>query len=944
MVLCAGTLLSQHARAEELALENRHIRRVLTKDGDVWRTVRLSRADGSDAIDMTGDEFLIRLIDGRELTTAHYVCPVEPRVERSETGHSVTIGYEPLTQPAPAVMVKYWLDDEPYVRKAITLQSPEAFAVDRLDVERFRTKLPCAQGGRGEPVFIGASWFVGLEYPGSEAAREKGHVVLSHFPGSASCDETTGAYIIASRTAVAGVGAVGDPIKLAFSDYLDTIRRPSRILLHYNSWYDFRNEELTQLNLLRTFEAFKANVLEPFGLRMDVFVPDDGWQNPASIWAPREALYPDGFRPLADALEARGTRLGLWIPFNGFNLDVEWGAARGYEKSDRGRYYCLVGPKYNAKLRKTLETIIREGRIGYFKHDFNQLQCTAEGHGHLPDERHGHEANLNAQLDLLALERALLPDIHLNVTSYVWHSPWWLMHADTIWMAAGDFGYNNDWPQLSPREWAMSYRDAHFHKLYAERDTLVPLSAMMTHGIIHGRYQLLGGEEETLREWSDYVVMYYGRGVQLMEWYITPELMTPDRWKVLGHATRWAIENRDVLENVVLVGGDPRKGQPYGYAHWSDDRGIIVVRNPDIREQAIEVPFDKSVRYRGKAGRPFYGRLIYPCIERLPEPFPSGRPIRLTVPGCSVLVAEFGPNSRPAPDTVTPPPPVTASARKEWSEDGSIRLRARVPVPDEDTARCDAYFVVRNDVRVGPRSRLLLEGSATTPRTGRGPNWTLYSIDLQPHRGSTVELVLEFDDPESPFSRPDMTASAWLVMDRPVEVPAIASTEHLPLPISNGHRRQTVQMLEDTEIPERTLRRSLDQANLEGVQAAKLRIWVFDSNAEPRYRDKFILLNGERLARVPANRKTLSVWEEHVIDIPPEQLERIRKANEVEITNPAGDYFKATGLALAVRLADGTWVNTGPYDQVHSSTAKWYHAEGIPFTEGRSGPIRLAFD
>jgi len=65
----------------------------------------------------------------------------------------------------------------------------------------------------------------------------------------------------------------------------------------------------------------------------------------------------------------------------------------------------------------------------------------------------------------------------------------------------------------------MSYRDAHPHKLYAERNTPVLPSAVMTHGIVHGRYQLLGGKEETLRGWSDNVVMYYGRIVVTM---ITP--------------------------------------------------------------------------------------------------------------------------------------------------------------------------------------------------------------------------------------------------------------------------------------------------------------------------------------------------------------------------------------------------------------------------------------
>ena len=390
---------------------------------------------------------------------------------------------------------------------------------------------------------------------------------------------------------------------------------------------------------------------------------------------PRRNLYPEGFGPFARQLEANGTRLGLWIPFNGFKLNPEWGAARGFEKSDQGRFYCLNGANYNAEIRRVLSRLIAEGNVGYFKHDFNHLRCSAPGHGHLPDERHGHEANLDAELDLLAFERELQPDIHLNVTSYVWHSPWWLMYADTIWMAAGDFGYNTDWPQLSPREWAMSYRDAHFHKLYAERNTLVPLSAMMTHGLIHGRYQKLGGDEETLREWADYVVMYYGRGVQLMEWYITPEMMSPDRWGVLGQATRWAVKNREVLEKVVRVGGDPRRGEVYGYAHWNGDRGILVARNPDTFSRPLDVPIDKTVLYRGEPDRTFHGRVIYPYVERLSDTFVSGNAMRVNLPGSSVMVYEFGPQPWPGPEPVEEPAPPATGGRMMRDRNGLAQIK-----------------------------------------------------------------------------------------------------------------------------------------------------------------------------------------------------------------------------------------------------------------------------
>lgn len=794
---------------DRIVLENQFVRRVLEKDENAWRTVSFARADGTNEVKVESEEFLIRLMDGTELTIENYRSQFDPvTTEFNETKY-VSITYEPpgeLPPNAPkSLTVEYSVRDEPYLRKTITLMMAKDGAIDRLEVERLKTRISCDRGGRGEPIFIGDSWFVGLEYPGSDTAHRDRLVTVAHFPGLVK-KKKDGQWFIKSKTAVAGVGAKGDPLELAFSDYIDTIRCPSRKLLHYNSWYDFRENELNLENFVCTFEGFKKHLLDPYGLRMDVFVPDDGWQERNSIWIPRKNLYPDGFAPLRDALQARGTRLGIWLPLNGFNLSVGWGAEQGYEKSDKGRFYCLVGPKYNAAIREAVKRIITEGNIGYIKHDFNQLRCSAEGHGHLPDDRHGHEANLDAQLEIMAYERQLQPDIFLNVTSYVWLSPCWLMHADTIWMASDDFGYNKMWPQLSPREWAMSYRDAHFYNTYKIRRHLVPVSAMMTCGIIHGPHCKLGGDEETLREWSDYVVMFYGRGVQLQELYITPDMLTPDWWEVLGKATRWAQENQGILENFAMIGGDPRKGEVYGFVHWEEDRGIITLRNPDLPTQTVDVPFDKSVRYRGENNKTFRGRVIYPFVEDLTSQFISGEPAAVTVPGCSVMVLEFQPGEASKAAMMAAghlPSLVGADAEVTTDETGRRKVSARVAVPDEEMQRCELYLIVRGDEKILNSDKGLpnieMNAQPVTTRRANGPGWRLQSVDLRPVKGKKVNITATFPSIEQPRSALDVTVSVWFVADRRVKAPP-APQEDLPVPISQKFRRQTVEIMKETKL------------------------------------------------------------------------------------------------------------------------------------------------
>lgn len=930
-----------------LVLRNDTVCRVLERSGGAFRTVRVERADGSDALPVRSDEFVLRLMDGRELTAADYALQGEPAITPGDPA-SVVLTYLPLSSdpglPSP-VQVTYRLGDQPYLRKEIFAQLPEGGAIDWLAVERFTTDAPCDLGGRGEPVFIGRSWFTGLEYPGADTTGREGQVVLRHFPGLARWHQDRGCWGVQSRTSVIGTGDPADPLPLAFADYVDTIRLPARNFLQYNSWYDWQGDQLNLQNLTSTYRAYDEHLLRPYGLKMDAFVPDDGWQNYQSIWVPRANLYPDGFAPLRDALEAQGGRLGIWMPLNGTNLDTAWGAAQGYEKSDQGGFYCLAGPRYNAAIREATRRIIAQGNLAYYKHDFNHLQCSAPGHGHLPDAIHGHEANLDAELELLAYEHSLQPGIFLNVTSFVWFSPWWLQHADSIWMCASDFGYDKTWPQLSEREWDMSYRDLHFYRMYNQGRHLVPPSAMMTHGIIHGRYCKLGGDRETLREWADNAVMYYSRGVQLKELYITPEMVPDDWWPALGETTRWAVDNTRLLEKTIMVGGDPSKGEVHGYAHWLGDRGLLCLRNPGLQDQGVRIPFDKSVQYRGPAGRPYRGRVIYPYVEALPQRFTSGEPLVVAVPGCTVMVIELEPGAARAVAQASVPALQGASAEVVSTDGQSQRLQVTVPVPDEDMPRCELYLISRGRGRALGLSDLLLDGQPVQVRRSDGPGWLIQDVDLRASRGRRVTLSATIPGGgDQPFSGPEINLSVWFLADRPVTGQPIPTGESLPYIAAQNCRRQTCALLPGQRITRFSLHRRLTEADLTGTTEARLRIAVFDSNGEPQYADKWIELNGQRLVRVPANQGELSAWQEHVITLAPEQLRRLSLANTVTVGNAGGDCYKLTALVLAVRLADGQWVESSTDETVWCSTMEWQYAEGQLFRGDLAGPITLTFD
>lgn len=302
-----------------MEIKNDSVRRVIEEQDGVWRTVEVSRADGSDTMQVQSDEFMILLMDGTKLTAADYRVASEPVTSKDGKRTTVTITYAPRGKPKPgaplSVVVEYDLADRPYLRKTILLEMPEQGAVDRLEVERFRTPAVCDLGGIGEPIVMGNSWFAGLEYPGSHTEHCNGLVTLAHHPGYAKSDGE-GRWLIRSKTAVLGTGVPDDPVDVAFHDYIETIRLPAAKHLLINTWSSsFRNPGSAN-RLLEFYDRYDKN-LRPYGVEIDSLQPDlMGWQ-PGTLSRPRKDILPDGYKPLSEGLKKRGANLSLWLSLTG---------------------------------------------------------------------------------------------------------------------------------------------------------------------------------------------------------------------------------------------------------------------------------------------------------------------------------------------------------------------------------------------------------------------------------------------------------------------------------------------------------------------------------------------------------------------------------------------------------------------------------------------------
>lgn len=902
--------------------------------GPYWRTVAIrSTADGW-TLKTRSDELEVELADGRVVKGEGWELLGKPQVRQVGETRALTVRLGAKQVDGLQATITYRLrTTQTWMYKQVRISGPAGLVVSRVDLEPMSLQpSPADHGGEGMPVLVGGRCWFGVEYPASRNSVRGGRLSLVHFPG-----KKLGREEVECKTAVCGVAPPGQAVQMAFEDYLDATVLPPRLFLHYNSWYDLRGRELSPANLLKVYEGFRTGLLDPYKVGLAAVVIDDGWQERKSIWRPRADLYPQGFGPLARELEARGTRLGLWMPLSGFNLDVQWGASQGYEKSSGGRWYCLAGPRFFAAMRDATARLIREGNLAYYKHDFNFLRCEAEGHGHLPTREHGREANVDRTIALLKYERQLQPQIFLNVTSGMWYSPWWLMYADSIWGAfPGDTGYSKSYPQLTRREWAMSFRDVHLYRMYRQRpNNLFPIARLMTHGITQGRYNMLGGANEPLREWSDYVMMYFGRGVQLQELYLSPERMREDMWKAVGLAVRWAGRRSQTLARTVMVGGNPTDGEAYGFIHWKGDQGVWVLRNPGLESASVPVHVSQQTGYRGGAKK-LYACVTYPYLAPLPAPVIAGRQYEVDVPPRTVMVVEV----RPKPWGEAPASPAVSArtgSRTTASVD-AVRTTARATIRARRLGRVRLYVVLRGGA-VGP-CRISC-GQTVAKGSASGPGWHMEMRELPEGTGQVAATIEIPSPPHKPFSRRPGSIQAWVVYEVASErAKLLDPPQDLPWAIADGWRRRSTKLVDCRLSPPQqgpTMRR--DQMGM--LKAVRLHLEVFGVNAG-QYADKWILFNGHRLARVPFNNQaSLDRWEEKVIEFKPDQLGWVREVNEVVFTNEPSDCYKVRNIALAVQLPDGTWAESNWDEEVYCSVAKWLYTEGKVFKGGKSAAIRL---
>jgi hypothetical protein len=469
------------------------------------------------------------------------------------------------------------LDGSSYLRQLLTITSTgQDVPISR--VELIDLRLPSAHvtgSVEGSPIVAG-NLFLGFEHPLS-----KSKVIGDRATAWIDRDLPLRAGQSITYSSVVGVARAGQ-MRRDFLAYVEQERaHPYRTFLHYNSWYDLGYfTPYDQTGALDRVNAFGQELTQKRGVKLDSFLFDDGWDNHKSLWKFNDGFL-NGFTPVKEVAEKYGADPGVWMsPWGGYSNPkkerIEFGRSAGYEIVANG--YALSGPKYYAAFRDVCMEMIHNNGVNQFKFD---------GTGNVDSVFPGSDfdSDFAAAIHLISELRAAKPDIYINLTTGTWPSPFWLMHADSIWRGGEDDGTAG---VGSYRERWITYRDADTYKRIVQNGPLFPLNSLMLHGMIYARYrkQL---DNDPGNDFRNEIRSYFGTGTQLQEMYITPSLLTAANWDDLAEAAKWSRTNADVLKDTHWIGGDPAWLEVYGWASWTPSKGILVLRNPSDQVKTIHI-------------------------------------------------------------------------------------------------------------------------------------------------------------------------------------------------------------------------------------------------------------------------------------------------------------------------------------------------------------------
>jgi hypothetical protein len=543
--------------------------------------------------------------------------------------------------------------------------------------------------GCGFPVF-GHGFFAGLEHPCGVGCCQDGRLSLHHHP-------RWGGDHLESFPAAIGLVAAGSTAAEAFAAYLGTVRRPlpERAVVEICTfWTDLFDPSLATERRFATSLAGYRRLAEEWFERVlqgerglvSSFLLDAGWQERDSLFQPSAANGGPGDQGLAELagfLAERGFDLGLWWSWNGpMGVGDRWMETAGYRVSRRGSgaaygvnagatgYACLTDPVWEEAIGRRLGQLLDRTGARFIKDDWvnDGIEDPTLHPGILPSRAHMLEANAEVLMRLFRRAATGRPGVRFR--GAWWMSPWWTLVVDATYLAHSGDCESSDVPSLTQRDAVITARDSLFFRNFVAWRTPFPWNAVNS---IEFAAATRCPIADTEASWLDNLIMWCSRGSWYQQLYVSPYHLQGTRAWTLREVLRWYRRHEDILWRASqrMVGGDPARGEVYGYLHQQDRARLLTLRNPLPHPQPVPAGLDDTAGWQR----------LYPLAE------PTTSLAGIWMPAHAVWLCRAGDSGSGCPDAF-------AHGKDGWlAPYGSARAeechgRAGAVHPDHGIATC----------------------------------------------------------------------------------------------------------------------------------------------------------------------------------------------------------------------------------------------------------------
>jgi hypothetical protein len=116
--------------------------------------------------------------------------------------------------------------------------------------------------------------------------------------------------------------------------------------------------------------------------------------------------------------------------------------------------------------------------------------------------------------------------------------------------------------------------------------------------------------------------------------------MSLERWKMLERAARWARAHQDVFRFGRMIGGDPARGEIYGFAAY-DRHGTLALRNPSAQSKGVDGNLAEILDLpKNEAGETYVLSSVFGQTGAIEGPRRAVDPMHLDLPPFEIAIVE----------------------------------------------------------------------------------------------------------------------------------------------------------------------------------------------------------------------------------------------------------------------------------------------------------------